>query len=54
LQVRCGVQGGSGVGEGRGARRGQPGHPAGPVVARRQADGSWLRVLDQPEFTRPD
>ncbi len=23
-------------------------------VARRQPDGSWLRVLDQPEFTRPD
>lgn len=23
-------------------------------VARRQADGSWLRVLDQPEFVRPD
>ena len=22
-------------------------------VVRRQADGSWLRVLDQPEFTRP-
>ncbi|WP_129840137.1 nuclear transport factor 2 family protein [Streptomyces sp. RFCAC02] len=22
-------------------------------VARRQPDGSWLRVLDQPEFTRP-
>ena len=22
-------------------------------VARRQSDGSWLRVLDQPEFTRP-
>jgi len=21
-------------------------------VARRQADGSWLRVLDQPEFSR--
>lgn len=23
-------------------------------VVRRQADGSWLRVLDQPEFVRPD
>ncbi|MBB2945246.1 ketosteroid isomerase-like protein [Actinoplanes lutulentus] len=23
-------------------------------VARRQPDGTWLRVLDQPEFTRPD
>lgn len=23
-------------------------------VARRQPDGSWLRVLDQPEFTSPD
>ncbi|KOS55992.1 nuclear transport factor 2 family protein [Rhodococcus sp. GXMU-t2271] len=23
-------------------------------VARRQPDGSWLRVLDQPEFVRPD
>lgn len=22
-------------------------------VVRRQADGSWLRVLDQPEFPRP-
>lgn len=22
-------------------------------VVRQQADGSWLRVLDQPEFTRP-
>ncbi|MGF7237822.1 MAG: YybH family protein [Frankia sp.] len=22
-------------------------------VVRRQADGSWLRVLDQPEFSRP-
>lgn len=22
-------------------------------VVRRQADGSWLRVLDQPEFKRP-
>ncbi|MFF9839505.1 YybH family protein [Streptomyces sp. NPDC013740] len=22
-------------------------------VVRRQADGSWLRVLDQPEFVRP-
>jgi uncharacterized protein (TIGR02246 family) len=22
-------------------------------VARRQSDGTWLRVLDQPEFTRP-
>lgn len=22
-------------------------------VARRQADGSWLRVLDQPEFIHP-
>lgn len=22
-------------------------------VVRRQADGRWLRVLDQPEFTRP-
>jgi uncharacterized protein (TIGR02246 family) len=22
-------------------------------VARRQADGSWLRVLDQPEFINP-
>ena len=22
-------------------------------VARRQPDGSWLRVLDQPEFSRP-
>jgi ketosteroid isomerase-like protein len=22
-------------------------------VARRQSDGSWLRVLDQPEFRRP-
>ncbi|MFC5906243.1 YybH family protein [Streptacidiphilus monticola] len=22
-------------------------------VARRQPDGSWLRVLDQPEFRRP-
>ncbi|GAA2698865.1 YybH family protein [Actinoplanes palleronii] len=22
-------------------------------VVRRQPDGSWLRVLDQPEFTRP-
>lgn len=22
-------------------------------VARRQADGTWLRVLDQPEFVRP-
>jgi uncharacterized protein (TIGR02246 family) len=22
-------------------------------VARRQPDGSWLRVLDQPEFQRP-
>ncbi|CUU56418.1 Ketosteroid isomerase homolog [Parafrankia irregularis] len=22
-------------------------------VARRQPDGSWLRLLDQPEFTRP-
>ncbi|WP_203686822.1 YybH family protein [Phytomonospora endophytica] len=22
-------------------------------VARRQADGSWLRVLDQPEFVTP-
>lgn len=22
-------------------------------VARRQADGSWLRVLDQPEFVSP-
>jgi uncharacterized protein (TIGR02246 family) len=22
-------------------------------VARRQPDGTWLRVLDQPEFTRP-
>lgn len=22
-------------------------------VARRQPDGSWLRVLDQPEFTAP-
>ncbi|AMW11789.1 DUF4440 domain-containing protein [Streptomyces qaidamensis] len=22
-------------------------------VVRRQADGSWLRVLDQPEFTPP-
>lgn len=22
-------------------------------VVRRQADGSWLRVLDQPEFIRP-
>jgi uncharacterized protein (TIGR02246 family) len=22
-------------------------------VVRRQADGSWLRVLDQPEFTSP-
>lgn len=22
-------------------------------VARRQPDGSWLRVLDQPEFVRP-
>ncbi|WP_416062887.1 YybH family protein [Rhodococcus indonesiensis] len=23
-------------------------------VARRQPDGSWLRVLGQPEFVRPD
>lgn len=23
-------------------------------VVRRQADGSWLRVLDQPEFVHPD
>ncbi len=23
-------------------------------VARRQPDGSWLRVLDQPEFVRPE
>jgi ketosteroid isomerase-like protein len=23
-------------------------------VVRRQADGSWLRVLDQPEFTSPN
>ncbi|MEU8243959.1 nuclear transport factor 2 family protein [Actinoplanes missouriensis] len=23
-------------------------------VARRQPDGTWLRVLDQPEFTRPE
>ena len=23
-------------------------------VVRRQSDGSWLRVLDQPEFTSPD
>ena len=23
-------------------------------VVRRQADGSWLRLLDQPEFTAPD
>jgi ketosteroid isomerase-like protein len=23
-------------------------------VARRQPDGSWLRLLDQPEFTSPD
>lgn len=23
-------------------------------VARRQPDGSWLRVLDQPEFVKPD
>ncbi|GIH95902.1 YybH family protein [Planobispora siamensis] len=23
-------------------------------VVRRQPDGSWLRVLDQPEFLRPD
>jgi ketosteroid isomerase-like protein len=23
-------------------------------VARRQPDGTWLRVLDQPEFRRPD
>ncbi|GAA5052496.1 YybH family protein [Nocardia callitridis] len=22
-------------------------------VVRRQADGSWLRILDQPEFTKP-
>ncbi|MEX5635855.1 YybH family protein [Parafrankia sp. FMc2] len=22
-------------------------------VARRQSDGSWLRLLDQPEFARP-
>lgn len=22
-------------------------------VTRRQPDGSWLRVLDQPEFTQP-
>jgi uncharacterized protein (TIGR02246 family) len=22
-------------------------------VARRQPDGTWLRLLDQPEFTRP-
>ncbi|RBM09386.1 nuclear transport factor 2 family protein [Streptomyces sp. PT12] len=22
-------------------------------VVRRQADGSWLRVIDQPEFRRP-
>jgi len=22
-------------------------------VVRRQADGSWLRLIDQPEFTRP-
>lgn len=22
-------------------------------VVRRQVDGSWLRVLDQPEFTKP-
>jgi uncharacterized protein (TIGR02246 family) len=23
-------------------------------VVRRQADGSWLRLLDQPEFTSPE
>ncbi len=23
-------------------------------VVRRQADGSWLRLLDQPEFVHPD
>jgi ketosteroid isomerase-like protein len=23
-------------------------------VARRQGDGTWLRVLDQPEFVNPD
>ena len=23
-------------------------------VVRRQPDGSWLRLLDQPEFTAPD
>src|SRR5262245_15107593 len=23
-------------------------------VARRQPDGSWLRLLDQPEFVRPE
>jgi uncharacterized protein (TIGR02246 family) len=23
-------------------------------VARRQSDGTWLRVLDQPEFTNPE
>ena len=22
-------------------------------VVRRQSDGTWLRLLDQPEFTRP-
>ena len=25
----------------------------GREVVRRQPDGTWLRVLDQPEFTRP-
>ncbi|WP_103502264.1 MULTISPECIES: nuclear transport factor 2 family protein [Streptomyces] len=33
-----------------------PGDGAGAraQVARRQPDGSWLRVLDQPEFVHPE
>jgi hypothetical protein len=26
---------------------------AAPQVVRRQPDGTWLRVLDQPEFVTP-
>lgn len=31
----------------------QDGSGARAQVVRRQADGSWLRLIDQPEFTRP-
>ena len=31
----------------------QDGVGARAQVVRRQADGTWLRLIDQPEFTRP-